>query len=329
MEISKTQILSYLEKFKTKRVLIIGDVMIDSYMWGVVNRISPEAPIPIVSVVNREYRMGGAANVAFNIKSLGAEPILCAVVGQDEKGKIFRDLLKQNSMSDEGLLSLPDRKTTIKTRIICGSQHMLRVDDEVDTEIDEKSSEILVEKVEKIIAKQKIDLIIFEDYDKGVLNPKFISKVIKIAKKNSIFTAVDPKKRNFNSYNGVDLFKPNFKEFCEGTKSEISKTDLKEIAKSAQKFLESSAISTLLLTLSEHGVFISDIKNNFHFPAERRLIADVSGAGDTVISVAGLLLSAGASLSEIASISNIAGGLVCEKSGVVPIEPEELQNEFR
>lgn len=329
MEISKTQILSYLEKFKTKRVLIIGDVMIDSYMWGVVNRISPEAPIPIVSVVNREYRMGGAANVAFNIKSLGAEPILCAVVGQDEKGKIFKDLLKQNSMSDEGLLSLPDRKTTIKTRIICGSQHMLRVDDEVDTEIDEKSSEILVEKVEKIIAKQKIDLIIFEDYDKGVLNPKFISKVIKIAKKNSIFTAVDPKKRNFNSYNGVDLFKPNFKEFCEGTNSEISKTDLKEIAKSAQKFLESSAISTLLLTLSEHGVFISDIKNNFHFPAERRLIADVSGAGDTVISVAGLLLSAGASLSEIASISNIAGGLVCEKSGVVPIEPEELQNEFR
>lgn len=329
MEISKTQILSYLEKFKTKRVLIIGDVMIDSYMWGVVNRISPEAPIPIVSVVNREYRMGGAANVAFNIKSLGAEPILCAVVGQDEKGKIFRDLLKQNSMSDEGLLSLPDRKTTIKTRIICGSQHMLRVDDEVDTEIDEKSSEILVEKVEKIIAKQKIDLIIFEDYDKGVLNPKFISKVIKIAKKNSIFTAVDPKKRNFNSYNGVDLFKPNFKEFCEGTNSEISKTDLKEIAKSAQKFLESSAISTLLLTLSEHGVFISDIKNNFHFPAERRLIADVSGAGDTVISVAGLLLSAGASLSEIASISNIAGGLVCEKSGVVPIETEELQNEFR
>jgi rfaE bifunctional protein kinase chain/domain len=329
MEISKTQILSYLEKFKTKRVLIIGDVMIDSYMWGVVNRISPEAPIPIVSVVNREYRMGGAANVAFNIKSLGAEPILCAVVGQDEKGKIFRDLLKQNSMSDEGLLSLPDRKTTIKTRIICGSQHMLRVDDEVDTEIDEKSSEILVEKVEKIIAKQKIDLIIFEDYDKGVLNPKFISKVIKIAKKNSIFTAVDPKKRNFNSYNGVDLFKPNFKEFCEGTNSEISKTDLKEIAKSAQKFLESSAISTLLLTLSEHGVFISDIKNNFHFPAERRLITDVSGAGDTVISVAGLLLSAGASLSEIASISNIAGGLVCEKSGVVPIEPEELQNEFR
>lgn len=329
MEISKTQILSYLEKFKTKRVLIIGDVMIDSYMWGVVNRISPEAPIPIVSVVNREYRMGGAANVAFNIKSLGAEPILCAVVGQDEKGKIFKDLLKQNSMSDEGLLSLPDRKTTIKTRIICGSQHMLRVDDEVDTEIDEKSSEILVEKVEKIIAKQKIDLIIFEDYDKGVLNPKFISKVIKIAKKNSIFTAVDPKKRNFNSYNGVDLFKPNFKEFCEGTNSEISKTDLKEIAKSAQKFLESSAISTLLLTLSEHGVFISDIKNNFHFPAERRLIADVSGAGDTAISVAGLLLSAGASLSEIASISNIAGGLVCEKSGVVPIEPEELQNEFR
>lgn len=329
MEISKTQILSYLEKFKTKRVLIIGDVMIDSYMWGVVNRISPEAPIPIVSVVNREYRMGGAANVAFNIKSLGAEPILCAVVGQDEKGKIFKDLLKQNSMSDEGLLSLPDRKTTIKTRIICGSQHMLRVDDEVDTEIDEKSSEILVEKVEKIIAKQKIDLIIFEDYDKGVLNPKFISKVIKIAKKNSIFTAVDPKKRNFNSYNGVDLFKPNFKEFCEGTKSDISKTDLKEIAKSAQKFLESSSINTLLLTLSEHGVFISDIKNNFHFPAERRLIADVSGAGDTVISVAGLLLSAGASLSEIASISNIAGGLVCEKSGVVPIEPEELQNEFR
>ncbi|MCK9254467.1 MAG: D-glycero-beta-D-manno-heptose-7-phosphate kinase [Bacteroidales bacterium] len=328
MEISKTQILSYFEKFKTKRVLIIGDVMIDSYMWGSVKRISPEAPIPIVSISSREYRMGGAANVALNIKSLGAEPILCSVLGQDEKGKIFTELLEQNSMSSEGLLYLEDRKTTTKTRVISSSQHLLRVDDELDTEIDKKSSDLLFKKVEEIIEKQKIDLIIFEDYDKGVLSAELISKIVEIAKQKSIFTAVDPKKRNFNSYNGVDLFKPNFKEFCEGTKSEISKTDFLEIKKSAKAFLKTYSIKTLLLTLSEYGVFISDNKNEFHFPAVKRLISDVSGAGDTVISVAGLLLSSGASMAEIAKISNIAGGLVCEKSGVVPIEIDELQAEF-
>ncbi len=328
MEITRTKVLGYFEEFKSKKVLIIGDVMIDSYMWGKVNRISPEAPIPIVSITNREYRLGGAANVALNIKSMGAEPFLCSIIGDDIEAHTFTSLLTENSLSAEGVIKLSDRKTTIKTRIISGSQHLLRVDDEVDSLISKSASELLISKAKNIIQTHKIDIVIFEDYDKGVLSFDSISQIIEFAKQNSVLTAVDPKKRNFNLYAGVDLFKPNFKEFNEGRKLELEKSNLEGINAAAKHFLDEFSIGKLLLTLSDLGIFISDNKNQFHFPAELRNVADVSGAGDSVISIASLLLSVGASICEIAYISNIAGGLVCEKSGVVPIVYDELLAQF-
>lgn len=328
MEVKRSDVRILLEKFRTKKVLILGDIMIDSYMWGKVNRISPEAPIPVVSITGREYRLGGAANVALNVKSLGAEPILCSVVGVDEKASIFRELLEKNNMSSDGIISHPNRKTTIKTRVISGSQHLLRVDDEIETPIEDEVSDMLIETVKRICNENKIDVIIFEDYDKGVLTSYNISKLVSFAKSKGICTAVDPKKRNFLYYSGVNLFKPNHKEFSEGIKTEIPKNNFPAINYAAQTFLKESDIAILLLTLSEHGVFVSNSQKYYHVPAEIRNIADVSGAGDTVISVAGLLLSCGVGMEDIAGISNIAGGLVCEKTGVEPIKPEELLNQF-
>jgi D-glycero-beta-D-manno-heptose-7-phosphate kinase len=328
MEFKRKDISELIKQFASKRVLIIGDVMVDSYMWGKVNRISPEAPIPIVSVTGREYRLGGAANVALNIKSLGAEPILCSVIGDDDKALVFSDLLKQNNMNADGIVMLSGRKTTTKTRIISGSQHLLRVDDEIDTAINNSESDILLARVKEICNKLKIDLIVFEDYDKGVLTDYNIPLIIEVAKYMGIVTAVDPKKRNFMNYKGVNLFKPNHKEFCEGTKTEIAKNDFLNLKSAGQKFLTETNSQILLLTLSEHGVFITDNKNSFNQSAVLRDISDVSGAGDTVISVAGLLLCSGADIKTIATISNIAGGLVCEKAGVVPVNPQELILEF-
>jgi rfaE bifunctional protein kinase chain/domain len=328
MEFKRKDIAGFISQFSSKRVLIVGDVMVDSYMWGKVNRISPEAPIPVVSVTGREYRLGGAANVALNIKSLGAEPILCSVIGDDDKAVVFYDLLKQNSMSAVGLVKLAGRKTTIKTRIISGSQHLLRVDDEIDTPLENEASDILVARIKEICSKSKIDLIIFEDYDKGVLTNYNIPLIVEFAKSMGIVTAVDPKKRNFMNYRGVNLFKPNHKEFCEGTKSEIAKNDFVNLKSAGEKFLAETENQYLFLTLSEHGVFISDANKSYSRPAVLRDIADVSGAGDTVISLAGLLLCSGADMQTIATVSNIAGGLVCEKAGVVPVNPQELILEF-
>jgi D-glycero-beta-D-manno-heptose-7-phosphate kinase len=302
--------------------------MIDAYLWGAVNRISPEAPIPIVSVGQKEFRLGGAANVALNIKALGGTVYLCSVIGDDDNSVIFKQLLAKHNLSDDGIICNKSRKTTTKTRIISGSQHLLRVDDEVDTNIDNAISNLLIERLQKICIEKSIDLIIFEDYDKGVLTEYNIKKTIDFAKQRNIPTVVDPKKRNFNYYSKVDLFKPNHKEFCEGRKCEIAKNDTKLLTEQGQEFISEMGIGMLLLTLSEHGVFVCDDESCSNYPAEIRDIADVSGAGDTVISVAGLLLCSGANKTQIAKISNIAGGLVCEKAGVVPIDPEDLKNEF-
>ncbi len=328
MILRKADVQQYLEAFSKKTVLIIGDVMIDSYLIGKVNRISPEAPIPIVSVSEREYRLGGAANVALNIRALGAKAFLCSVIGNDEKGKIFKELLEAKNLSDEGILVSNSRKTTVKTRVISGGQHLLRVDDEHSHFVDNEISNMLFNKVVEIISNYKVDAVIFEDYDKGVLSEELIVKIVAMAKEKNIPTCVDPKKNNFYFYKNVNLFKPNFKEFTEGTKADIDKSKLEVLQEHAKEFLIQQGIEILMITLSEQGVFIADSVQDLHLPAEIRDISDVSGAGDTVISVAALLLASGASLVEIANISNIAGGLVCEKTGVVPIDPKELLNEF-
>jgi D-glycero-beta-D-manno-heptose-7-phosphate kinase len=313
--------------FETQKVLIIGDVMIDSYIWGKVDRISPEAPVPIVNVKTREQRLGGAANVALNIQSLGAEPILCAVIGNDSDGSAFLELLKNKQLNPEGIILSTDRITTIKHRIISGSQHILRVDQEIDTPISIDETTLLIEKIDVIIKQHKIDVVIFEDYDKGVITERLITETVSVCKAKKIPVIVDPKKRNFLAYKNVTLFKPNLKELREGLKKEINPSRIKEVREAVGELIKILNADAAFITLSEHGVYLQDQEVSHHVKAHKREIADVSGAGDTVVSVAALCLGAGLDHKLLAELSNLAGGIVCEKVGVVPINITELMNE--
>ncbi len=315
--------------FNKMNVLIIGDVMIDNYYWGKVDRISPEAPVPIVSVQKKEARLGGAANVAINIQALGANPVLCAVIGGDANGRIFLDLLQQLNMSSEGLFQSNERPTTIKTRIIGNNHQMIRVDEEKEEDITPSERKQLINRITTIITKKKINVIIFEDYDKGLISKSLIEQVIKLARQKNIFIAVDPKKRNFNFYKNIDLFKPNLKELRDGMKLDLEKNNVQEIKSAVQKLSKEHHIKNSLVTLSDKGVLLVNEKSDEIIPAHFRNITDVSGAGDTVISVAALCLASGADPHTMASLANLAGGLVCEKVGVVPIEKKQLFEEAK
>jgi D-glycero-beta-D-manno-heptose-7-phosphate kinase len=324
--VNTKQLKALFESFSSFNILVIGDVMIDSYLWGKVERISPEAPVPVVSIINRENRLGGAANVALNLRSLGAKPIICAITGNDEQGKLFVKLCNENKISTKGIIVLEDRPTTVKTRVIGGNQHLLRVDEEISKEINQTDTNSLSNQILSILKKEKIHAIIFEDYDKGTITPALIKNIIQIAKQKHIPVCVDPKKRNFLAYENVSLFKPNFRELNEGLKLDLKKKDFKEIFKACKQFQKVKKIDELMVTLSELGLFISDSKSFHTIPTQVRDVADVSGAGDTVISVATLCKAAGLNATETAAISNIAGGLVCEKVGVVPIEKQALSD---
>ncbi|WP_372752598.1 bifunctional heptose 7-phosphate kinase/heptose 1-phosphate adenyltransferase [Labilibaculum sp.] len=312
------------ESFSKYNVLIIGDVMVDAYIWGKVNRISPEAPVPIVSCVKRESRLGGAANVALNIKSLGANPILCSVIGDDDKGKEFLSLLQDIEQEQSGILVSDNRITTVKTRFISNNQHLIRVDEEDTHELANKIELDFTQHIKNLLDEHEIHAIIFEDYDKGVITKNLIDEITSCANKKEIPILVDPKKRHYNDYKNVSLFKPNFKEFVEGSNLLLEKGDIQGLFAEAKKFQNEMGIKKLFITLSELGVFISNEKTYEHIPAEVRQIADVSGAGDTVISVAALCLAAGMNARQLASISNLAGGIVCEIPVVVPIDKAQL-----
>jgi D-glycero-beta-D-manno-heptose-7-phosphate kinase len=316
-----------LAEFRTKRILVIGDVMIDAYILGKVNRVSPEAPVPIVSLEKQEERLGGAANVALNLLSMGAEPVLCSVIGADREGNRLTELMLEQQMTPAGIVPSKERVTTVKTRVIGNNQHLLRIDAEDTHALTATEEQHFIEAVSHILHTESIDAIIFEDYNKGVLTPNVITAIIQQAKEKNIPTTVDPKKENFLAYKGVTLFKPNLKELVEGigiacTFAERGRFDI------AVGKLESELGNAItFVTLSENGVYIKSGAEDHHVPAHLRTIADVSGAGDTVISVATLCLASGCSIETIAELSNLAGGLVCEKSGVVTIEPKQLMEE--
>ena len=312
------------EKFNSLNVLIIGDVMIDSYIWGKVERISPEAPVPVVRVTKKENRLGGAANVALNIQSLGACPYICAVIGDDSDAENFLSLLKAQGLSDEGLIKIKTRPTTVKTRIIAHNKQIARVDAETERNLSSSNSLLVLNKIKQIIADHRIDAIIFEDYDKGLITKELIDKTVKLAETMGIITVVDPKKRNFHAYKCVQLFKPNLKELREGLKIEIDPSNIQQIEQAVEKLKKQLGAKTVMLTLSEHGVYVSSANGNKHIPAHKRNIADVSGAGDTVIATAALCLAAGLNEFKTAEIANLAGGLVCEHVGVVPIDKARL-----
>ena len=315
------------DKFNGLRILVIGDVMLDAYVMGKVNRISPEAPVPIVSLENEDARIGGAGNVALNLLALGAKPIICGVIGEDSSGDKLLNLFEKNGISTDGLVKSMARKTTVKTRVISNKQQLLRIDSESTFPLLE-SEEIKLNNTIQNIINQGIDGIIFEDYNKGVLTDSVIQNTIKIAKEKDIPTAVDPKKENFLSYKGVSLFKPNLKELKEGLNLNFDFNSNKELFEKGIEVLEEKLQNEIsFVTLSEYGVFIKNQTEKYYVPAHMRSISDVSGAGDTVIAVATLCLISGASTKQIAEISNLAGGLVCEKSGVVSISKNDLLKE--
>ncbi len=319
------------DSFNRLNIMIIGDVMVDSYLWGKVERISPEAPIPIVALRKREHRMGGAANVAMNIRAMGAKPILCSVIGTDDKGDIFLELMKKEKMNASGIVRSQRRITTTKFRIFGNAYQLLRVDEEVEDDLVHADYLTLSRVIDRILETENVHCIIFQDYNKGVLTPKLIQEVIKKARKRNIPTAVDPKRKNFDAFSNVTLFKPNLKELKEGLKIELDAEDRDTIIETAQALRERIRCDYVMTTLSEHGMLMSmtdrmDQKNLF-IPAHVRSISDVSGAGDTVISVASLCLAAQRSPYEIAYISNLAGGLVCEEIGVVPVSKDKLLRE--
>lgn len=311
------------EDFKNKRILVLGDVMIDAYLRGNVNRVSPEAPVPIVSLQKEEERLGGAANVAINLVAMGASAVICSVIGNDRSGKKMIELLESNSISADGVVLSDNRETTVKTRVIGNNQHLIRIDSEQTNDIDSTEELQLIEKVKQLLEKG-VDAIIFEDYNKGVLTVKVIEAVIELSKQFNVPTTVDPKNKNFFAYKNVTLFKPNLKELKEGVGMTF-KFEQNELFEEAVSKLEENLNNKIsFVTLSEHGVFIKDADKKHYIPAHIRNIADVSGAGDTVISVATLCLTVGLPIHLIAEIANLAGGLVCEKSGVVSIDKGQL-----
>jgi rfaE bifunctional protein kinase chain/domain len=311
--------------FSRLKVLIIGDLMIDSYTWGRVSRISPEAPVPVVNVIRRESRLGGAGNVVLNIASLGATAVICSVIGDDAPGRELQKIILDSNLSTEGLIVEPGRMTTVKERIIAGSQQVVRVDSETESSISSSSQKALLAHIKDSISD--VDVIIFEDYDKGVLNDSLIQAVISMAKENNIPTVVDPKRKNFFAYKGATLFKPNLHELRDGLGLMPTDFDADHLAETVRKFKVSQEFTGVFVTLSERGVYI-DFENDQHLiPAHIRQISDVSGAGDTVISIAACVLALGGSTEQIASLANLGGGLVCESLGVVPINLALLRKE--
>jgi rfaE bifunctional protein kinase chain/domain len=327
-----TELISHLFLgFNDKKIIIIGDVMIDSYLWGSVDRISPEAPVPIVAVEKRENRLGGAANVGLNIKSLGATPYLCSVIGNDLKGNEYIQLMNECDLPLDGIIQSNKRITTTKFRVIGNNTQMLRVDEEINTNLEKDEQSQLLNKITELINDKNIDAIIFQDYDKGVIDERLISSVVEIANKKEIPVVVDPKKRNFLSYKNVSMFKPNLKEIKEGLNINFDVSNREETENAVSKLQEVLNAKIVLNTLSEYGIFVrwkeeNEFKSEI-IGAHLRNIADVSGAGDTVISVASLCLASNTNITNMAAISNLAGGLVCEEVGVVPIDKNKLQDE--
>ncbi|MBK12667.1 MAG: D-glycero-beta-D-manno-heptose-7-phosphate kinase [Crocinitomicaceae bacterium] len=328
---SRHGVLSALEGGQNLRILVLGDLMVDQYLLGNVHRISPEAPVPIHRTEERDRRPGGAANVALNLRALGCQVSIAGMVGNDDHGRNLLTQLRNKAMDTRGIVSSSDRPTTLKTRIMSGGQHLLRVDEEVDTDLDLVASESIIEAVKTCLDHVAHHAILIEDYDKGVLSPIVIDGVLDEAKKRNIPVSVDPKFRHFNLFQNVALFKPNLKELIEGLglQWDIEDDNGRSIAidRGLEALERQLKPDSILLTLSENGVRIRHQGQDDIHPAHPREILDVSGAGDTVIAVATVLLAQGIAPSDLAIVANLAGGLVCEKPGVVPIHLEDLVRE--
>jgi D-glycero-beta-D-manno-heptose-7-phosphate kinase len=305
----------------------VGDVMLDTYWWGKVDRISPEAPVPVVAVSKKEQRIGGAGNVALNLQSLGAKVNIVTVMGKDDEGMQLTKLFEENTIGTKYLVHSEHRITTNKIRIISRNQHMMRLDAEITEDISTADEERLLYAFENYIAAESPDVVVLEDYNKGVLTENVITKIIALCRHHHIITAVDPKRKNFFAYKGVDIFKPNLKEVKEGLNVLTDGVDISLLKNIHRQLKEKLQHQVSFITLSEKGIFYQQDENAAVIPTHIRSVADVSGAGDTVIAVASLVYAATKNISLMAEVANIAGGLVCEEVGTVAIDKEKLLTE--
>ena len=321
IKLSENRIKELENNFEGKRIAIIGDMMLDGYFWGDVKRISPEAPVPVLEVGEEFFRFGGAANVALNIATLGGIPITIGVIGDDNYGAIFLSLLKDSKISADGILIDESRPTTTKTRVIADSQHVVRIDKESKEYLNRKMESKIFDYVKKNI--NDLDGIILQDYNKGVLTKSLITKIINEANRTNKLITVDPKFDNFWNYKDVTVFKPNRKEAEE--KLGLKITSSKDVSFAGSKILEKLNAQYVLLTLGEEGIAVfKKGKQEKRMPTKARKVADVSGAGDTVISTLTLSLAAGADILEASYLANYAGGIVCGEVGIVPVDKEKL-----
>ena len=316
-------------QFKDIKAGVIGDIMLDTYWWGHVERISPEAPVPVVTLDKREYRIGGAGNVALNLASLGAKVATFSLIGNEEEGKTLEELLKKSNIDTGYLLKSGNRITTSKTRIISRNQQMIRLDSETTKDLTTEEEDNLLTQIRGYLVKERPRIMLFEDYNKGVLTERVIREVIALCKEHDVYTAVDPKRKNFFSYEGVTIFKPNLKEVKEGLNLLLEDVRLPALQGIHEQLVKKLHHEISFITLSEKGVFYQSSAKAEIVPSHLRNIADVSGAGDTVIAVASLVYAATKDIHLMAEVANIAGGLVCEEVGTVAIDKDLLLRECK
>ena len=315
--------------FTNLKVAVVGDVMLDTYWWGNVDRISPEAPVPIVALDHKELRIGGAGNVALNTVALGAPTVLFSVIGNDDDGKALVGLLNHHHVQTSYIIRSQNRITTNKTRIICRNQQMMRLDSEMINDITEEEQQFLLHNFETFLQKEKPSVVIFEDYNKGVLTEPVIEKMISLCTFHNVITTVDPKRKHFFAYKGVTMFKPNLKEVKDGLNVLVDDINLTFLQDIHRQLADKLAHSVSLITLSEKGVFFQSGAASGILPTYVRNIADVSGAGDTVIAVASLVYAATQNIELAANLANMAGGIVCEQVGTIAINRDTLLRECK
>jgi rfaE bifunctional protein kinase chain/domain len=312
--------------FSDINVLIIGDVMVDFYLFGEVNRISPEAPVPVVEIASKESRPGGAANVALNIQELGANPLLLTMVGRDLTGNMLVKMMKENGIKTNHILQHKGRQTALKTRVFDEDKQVVRFDEEEVEDLEPAQENLMIKELKKIFAAGKIHIIVLQDYNKGVMTKHFIKQILLLATKNEIPVAVDPKERNFFEYQNVDLFKPNLRELSEAIGYRINAKNIDSLRSGAEELRRKNRFKNLMVTLGANGIFcFTRTGSSFIVPARNIKAADVSGAGDTVISIAALAYAQKYSLKEMAQFANKGAAAVCKKIGVSPITLKELR----
>lgn len=319
---------SPIQSWQNKKIIIIGDVMIDRYHYGIINRVSPEAPVPILNLNQTQDRLGGSANVALNIKALGAIPFIFGAVGKDNDAFTFFDLIRKELLDEYNIIQDEERPTTVKTRMYAAQKQLLRIDKESTEPLSPLKEQELWLLIKDKINTERIDAIVFQDYNKGVLTPFIIKETIAIARLNHIPVIVDPKFDNFFAYQGATLFKPNLKEIRQQTNFDISPAQIKSLKKAASYIKKRLQHKISMITLSENGVYIDNESEQFISPTLKKSIIDVCGAGDTVLSIAALSMTIDISLEDMGILANLAGGQVCGSVGVVAVSKDKLQEEY-